>query len=351
MDGLDNLSKEELIDLVQQYRIITATVHSSISVNNKTAKVKCKKKKKIRRPFDFSQYRQRHIALKVWYNGEDYLGLASQSDTDNTVESKLFDALQKTCLIENRLSSVYSRCGRTDKGVSASGQVIALNLRSKLKRVKVETEIVRLIPSSSLESKLNMHKKEHDYAMLLNNVLPLEIRVLELNEKNESQTLQPFDARFSCRSRTYRYFFPKRSLNLHQMQEAASYFVGQHDFRNFCKMDVVNVHNFVREILTLKILEEEEMKIFVFEICGRGFLWHQVRCMVAVLFLVGRGQENPSMYIFQNALVNLDTTWHQTGLFFCMIVVLITLILITQLVHVHCHQLGKLLKSNGVDIL
>lgn len=38
----------------------------------------------------------------------------------------------KTRLIEDRSSSNYSRCGRTDKGVSAFGQVIALDVRTNL---------------------------------------------------------------------------------------------------------------------------------------------------------------------------------------------------------------------------
>ena len=35
----------------------------------------------------------------------------------------LFTALRKACLVEHRKSACYSRCGRTDKGVSAFGQV------------------------------------------------------------------------------------------------------------------------------------------------------------------------------------------------------------------------------------
>ena len=32
---------------------------------------------------------------------------------------------------------------------------------------------------------------------------------------------------------------------------------------------------------------------FVENVLGRGFLWHQVRCVVAVLIMVGKGQEEP----------------------------------------------------------
>jgi tRNA pseudouridine38/39 synthase len=37
------------------------------------------------------------------------------------------------------------------------------------------------------------------------------------------------------------------------MKEAAQKFVGEHDFRHFCKLDVVNVKTFTRNILSFDI--------------------------------------------------------------------------------------------------
>jgi tRNA pseudouridine38/39 synthase len=37
------------------------------------------------------------------------------------------------------------------------------------------------------------------------------------------------------------------------MQRAASKFVGEHDFRNFCKMDAANVSNYRRRITEFTI--------------------------------------------------------------------------------------------------
>ena len=94
--------------------------------------VKRKKGKPAKKkPFDISQHRQRHVALKIAYYGQTYHGFASQDNSDNTIEAHLFRALQRTCLIKDRESANYSRCGRTDKGVSALGQVVGLYLRSK----------------------------------------------------------------------------------------------------------------------------------------------------------------------------------------------------------------------------
>lgn len=74
----------------------------------------------------FYRYNTRHIALKILYLGWDYHGFAAQEDTEKTIETALFDALLKTKLIESRETSNYHRCGRTDKGVSAFGQVLLI---------------------------------------------------------------------------------------------------------------------------------------------------------------------------------------------------------------------------------
>lgn len=39
----------------------------------------------------------------------------------------------------------------------------------------------------------------------------------------------------------------------------------------------------------------EGNKLWVFNIEGSAFLWHQVRCMVAVVFMVGQGLEDPDV--------------------------------------------------------
>lgn len=82
-----------------------------------------KAKKRQQRPFDFGAHGRRHVALKIAYLGWGYQGFASQENTSNTIEEKLFEALKKTRLVDDRQTSNYHRCGRTDKGVSAFGQV------------------------------------------------------------------------------------------------------------------------------------------------------------------------------------------------------------------------------------
>lgn len=42
------------------------------------------------------------------------------------------------------------------------------------------------------------------------------------------------------------------------METAGKKFIGEHDFRNFCKMDAANVHNYKRNITSFEIFPCDE---------------------------------------------------------------------------------------------
>lgn len=136
-------------------------------------------------------------------------------------------------------------------------------------------------------------KNEMDYCIMMNKFLPEQIKVI-----GWSEVTPDFNARFSATSRTYRYFFLRKRLNIVKMRQAATHLLGKHDFRNFCKMDIANVSNFVREIYDVDITRANSMansstedEVWMLEITGVAFLWHMVRCIMAVLFLVGEDEE------------------------------------------------------------
>ncbi|KAK6116101.1 hypothetical protein DH2020_008370 [Rehmannia glutinosa] len=219
---------------------------------------------------------KRHIALKVMYFGQRFYGFASEAQMDPTIEKniselitarkdhrgstnrlgcpvhvgqlrelnvEIFKALQKTRLISgDKKEMQYSRCGRTDKGVSSVGQVISLFLRSNLK------ETARNNGYSGESFAEESCGGEIDYVKILNRVLPRDIRVI-----GWSPAPTDFSARFSCLSREYKYFFWRESLNIMAMEIAGKKFIGEHDFRNFCKMDAANVHNYRRHITLFDI--------------------------------------------------------------------------------------------------
>ncbi|CAL1363282.1 unnamed protein product [Linum trigynum] len=232
---------------------------------------------------------RRYVALKVMYFGPRFYGFASEAQMEPTVESEIFKALEKTrLLVTNKKEAQYSRCGRTDKGVSAVGQVIALFLRSKLRHLNSNT-------SDSRENFVDgQNEEEIDYVRVLNRALPRDIRIF-----GWCPVPVDFHARFSCLGRGYKYLFWSGTLDLQAMETAGKKFVGEHDYRNFCKMDAANVHNYVRRIDSFEIspsdLRFQGNQLFAIKIKGSAFLWHQVRCIVAVLFMVGEGLESPDL--------------------------------------------------------
>lgn len=247
-------------------------------------------KGRSQRPFDFAAYPRCHVALKIAYFGWEYNGFASQKSYKEeaggeergdvgvvTVEDVLFQALLRTRLIESPRTCRYSRCGRTDAGVSSVGQVVALTLRSSARKLGPEP----VAEPSSVEVPL---------CSMLNRNLPPEIRVLGWCPVSED-----FDARFSCRGRSYKYFFPRLGLDLAAMQEAAAKLVGEHDFRNFARRDPNRPKlSTIRRIFTSHIVERDG-GMCEYVIHGTAFLYHQVRCTMEILLRIGRGTEPVSI--------------------------------------------------------
>ncbi len=354
---------------------------------------------RVNREFHSSKYSTRHIALKFAYLGQRYNGLEYTRNTTPlpTIEEELWKALNKAHLvfpIPNPLlpddeinweGCDYSKSGRTDKGVSAFGQVIGIRVRSNrpVNRIKSEVpgatdqdgerkddvELASLplelggtedsspfsLANSWSEESLSFDpiNDEIPYPQMLNRLLPPDIRVLAWCPSPPTD----FSARFSCKERRYRYFFTnpaftpthdsagpanrttfmtasgkrKREgwLDIEAMREGAKKFMGFHDFRNFCKLDASKqIENFKREIFHADIeevdprtgpagyvglpgFEEYEFsnqcmsegdtgvkygpRVFTITLHGSAFLWHQVRHMVSILFLIGQGLESPDL--------------------------------------------------------
>eukprot|EP00804_Cyclotella_cryptica_P006905 CCRYP_007051-RA/>CCRYP_007051-RA protein AED:0.21 eAED:0.21 QI:84/1/1/1/1/1/2/1163/687 len=367
-----------------------STHEAKTSLNTKKADKMQKNNEKSNSNTPGEKYRTRHVALQFSYDGTDYSGFAQNvgKECDNSVEKALFAALEKTRLLvspdqmmgvissdsavekENadrdeleeeesknnnqisaRTASKYSRCGRTDKGVHANGQVVALYLKSAFpllaKNVispkdgndaKEPGNILEDddLPKNSLDAlecfvprRGNKKSKqetnpsltesleiksitEYDYPRILNNILPSSIRIL-----GWCPVSSDFSARFSCYQRTYRYFFPRRNLDLAAMAKGLQHMMGRHDFRNLCKMNCEQVYNFERVLVGGKVVSPQivysvsedavatqdtpqtaplcDRDMCHVEISGQAFLWHQIRCIMSILFQVGRQLESPNI--------------------------------------------------------
>ena len=336
-------SREELIA-----RLIQLDPNPSVSsVQGGSSKIKGASKNKppkASKAFDFSQYPRRKIALKFCYQGWEYNGLAFQSDKTPlpTVEGTLYNALASCKLIDGAAGPEgcgWERCGRTDRGVSSAGQVVSLWVRSNIKHegrkeaeeltpeanewdkdldTNVENKVSHpdssTVPKTSL---VHLPKHELHYLTILNRVLPPSIRILAW-----SPVKPDFSSRFNTRYRHYKYFFSPRGLDLNAMQEAANRLIGEHDFRNLCKVDPSKqISSYRRKILRAEISEASvfadtttnsdagsrvdrgQPEMCVFDLSGTAFLYNQVRHIMAVLFLVGARLEQPKVV---TALLNSD---------------------------------------------
>lgn len=120
---------------------------------------------------------------------------------------------------------------------------------------------------------------------MINSRLPDDIKILA-----STPVPHHFDARFSCLYREYKYYFLLKSKDVNAMAQACQDFVGVHNFRNFCKEDSEKQRSMERRILSCNITQNGD--IGVITIVGYSFLWHQVRCMVSILFRIGDGVED-----------------------------------------------------------
>ena len=165
--------------------------------------------------------------------------------------------------------------GRTDRGVHARLQV-----------AHFDTEVRR--PESA-------------WVRGVNALLPDAVAVLWSHEVPDE-----FHARYSARSRTYRYSLLNRPvrpalsahyagwfhlpLDVQKMREAAAVLVGEHDFSAF-RSSECQAKTPVRAIHAFQVEKRGETIDFV--VRANAFLHHMVRNLVGTLVYVGKGKHPP----------------------------------------------------------
>ncbi|NJE07476.1 tRNA pseudouridine(38-40) synthase TruA [Thermococcus sp. M39] len=190
------------------------------------------------------------IALKIAYDGTKFNGFQRQPEL-RTVEGEIIRVLQKLNLIESPDKANFKGASRTDKGVSAFGNVVAFNTENpKLAQPRI----------------LNHHLRD--------------VWVLGI-----AQVPDDFHPRFWARSKIYRYYLVNEGFDVDAMRECGELFVGTHDFSAFARLE--KFKDPIREIIRLEIAPKGD--VIVIEIEGKSFLWEMVRRIVTALKLCGLG--------------------------------------------------------------
>ncbi|KAL0204834.1 hypothetical protein P9112_000141 [Eukaryota sp. TZLM1-RC] len=262
---------EELASIVQQYKDTFGPLE------------------RLPKPLDpskFSSLPLRKVAFKIAYLGTRYHGLQVQNKVDQTIQQVFTKALYTSGLIPSmdRDAVGWVCCGRTDAGVSATCQIVTVNVRSRLNTTHHS-------PPAKRRSVVELA-----YLPMLNSHLPSDIRVLAYSHVPET-----FSPRFDCKGRTYAYFLDTSDMNVDLMQEASSFLIGTHDFRNFCKRDS-SLDHYNRTIISIQFEKMDKRfptspQFHMVVIKGNAFLHNQIRYMITVLSEIGKGYKPVSFIV------------------------------------------------------
>lgn len=212
----------------------------------------------------------RNLKLTLEYDGTDYSGFQRQPN-GITIQEVLEDAVRE---VTGETVHILG-AGRTDAGVHARGQVVNFASASR-------------IPAERLPYALNTR-------------LPQDIVVISAEE-----AAPDFHARFSARSKVYRYTIENRPfpspfsaryayhwagpLDLEAIGAGAAHLVGRHDFAAF-RATGGAAKTSVRTIHRMEVTREGDLIHLIAE--ADGFLYNMVRIIAGTLLEVGHRKVTP----------------------------------------------------------
>ena len=205
------------------------------------------------------------IKFTISYDGSLFYGSQVQPN-HVTIQSKIEEVLK---LLNIETSLEFS--GRTDRGVHAFRQVISCDIPEFWNNlVKFKTTLNKMLPNS-------------------------------IYVRNISYVTDNFHARFSAKSREYRYLISTKKLtpfnqnylgyyeniNMKNIQNAIKVLHGIHDFEYMSKKGSEPVST-IREIYDIKFYKYKELYIFRFK--ANSYLRSQIRIMVDFIMKISSGK-------------------------------------------------------------
>lgn len=216
----------------------------------------------------------------IAYDGSRYYGWEHQPNTELTIQGKLENVLS---VMTGKEIEVIG-AGRTDAGVHAKGMVANAHMDTDMS----EQEIC-------------------DY---MNRYLPEDICVREVRVASDR-----FHSRYNAMGKTYCYtcyigdlkpvfnrkyvYIPDKKPDVELMKKAATYLVGEHDFKSFCGNPKMKKST-VREIYDIDISVSGSYLNLTYH--GSGFLQYMIRILSGTLLEVGIGKRSPES---MNELIEL----------------------------------------------
>ena len=222
---------------------------------------------------------KRRIRLTIAYDGTKYCGWQIQPNA-LSVQEVLNEALAH--LLGAQVRTIGA--SRTDAGVHARGNVVIFDTFSRIPADKFSFALNTWLPDDvKVQASEEVAPDWHPH--FTDSIKTYEYKILNRQLPDPTRRL---DSLF-CYGR----------LDLEAMRQAASYFVGTHDFASFAagggataqaehsSYETPEKHGTVRTIFQSELFKEHEMIRFV--VSGNGFLYNMVRIMAGTLLEVGRG--------------------------------------------------------------
>lgn len=225
---------------------------------------------------------KRKVVLLMAYSGKGYYGMQRNpgSAQFKTIEDDLVTALVNAgCIPENHKDEMkkmsFQRCARTDKGVSAAGQVVSLKLWL-------------------IEDIINK----------INAELPPQIRILGFKRVTGG-----FNSKNNCDARTYSYMLPTVSFSPkdHDQEDTAfrldattlewvnrlfARYKGTHNFHNYTSQKGPKDPSAKRYITHMTCGEpfvRQDAEFAVITVRGQSFMMHQIRKMIGLVIAIVKG--------------------------------------------------------------
>jgi len=188
------------------------------------------------------------VAIKFAYDGRKFYGFARQPGL-KTVEEDIINMLLKNSFIRDPKQSHFRYASRTDKGVSALGNVAAFNIELKI----------------------------DDILQKLNDDL---VDIFVYGTTKVDDDFYPRHAK----QRAYRYYLKKNIIEVDKLLSIISIFTGEHNFSNFARVE--EFKDPCRIIDNIVVSEQDDF--FVIDFYAQTFLWHQIRRVISTVEKVGK---------------------------------------------------------------
>ncbi|WP_078551430.1 tRNA pseudouridine(38-40) synthase TruA [Bacillus alkalicellulosilyticus] len=208
--------------------------------------------------------------LVIQYDGGRYKGWQRLGNGELTIQGKIESVLSE---LEGKPVEIIG-AGRTDAGVHALEQIATFKSQKDVKESEIKKHLNRYLPQDiSIVDVIKVHDRFHARYNAVNKTYVYKIW-------NEEYT-HPFMRKYSMHV--------KEKLDVQKMKEAATHFVGEHDFTAFSNAKSKK-KSMVRTIHSLELIHNDGF--LEVRIRGNGFLYNMVRKIVGTLIEVGQGKVN-----------------------------------------------------------